>query len=461
MSNFQKHTPITTLPLGGWGASFLFILLLLLPLSLQGENLVSPLRKNGGNNYDYSSNIYQEYLEKQNKTVKYSSVNFLPLKKLISEYNKIKENREKYKFILNIKNPIIKDYMELKYYQEIDNEISFQKKIHSLKKLDIFLTLPFVINELKINNYKKYQKLIHKIYKKNKKNLIILLFYEAEFMENNLDLSLIEDKFLDDEFHLINVIENTKKYKYKIAIKKMQKLIKAAKLQKNSKTILSNIVKWNNFFKGDKNYLDLKQINKLSFKTTSLKGKKATNGVNNIPKKSFFEKELNSLSENELKYGNKILKKTKFTTLDKNANYKIEIKEAIRFANLKQKNLFYEVTYIDKEEIVEIKNVLIFKKDGDIIEIKTHKLLVPYEYDGLYSDMRILKFNLGNKLSEGDIFYIDYKIISTDKRDYFNKKISITENIKPASDMVYYKYSIKYPKTIKLKIAHNKKYLKY
>ena len=177
-----------------------------------------------GSNYDYSSNIYQDYLIKNKKKPKrYKLKNFSDLNNIVSKYNKIRENKEKYNFISNIKDKIIKDYMELKYYQEIDNEISFQKKVHSLKKLDIFLTLPSVLSEIKINNYKKYQSLVQEIYSNNKDNPLVLLFYESDFLENKLDLSLIENKFLDDKYHLYNVIESIKKYKYKIAIKRCKK----------------------------------------------------------------------------------------------------------------------------------------------------------------------------------------------------------------------------------------------
>jgi hypothetical protein len=174
----------------------------------------------------------------------------------------------------------------------------------------------------------------------------------------------------------------------------------------------------------------------------------------------FFKKELENLSAKELENENKILKITKTIEIDKNMNYSVKLKEAIRFANLNISDLFYEILYIDGEEFVEIKNAYIFKENGDFIKIKDYDSLIPYEYDGLYSDMRILKFNLKDLIKKGDVFYVDYKITSTDKRNYFNNKISILDNIKPTSDIIYYKYSIKYPKSVKFKVAYNNNLLK-
>lgn len=486
-----------------------------------------------GKTYDYSSNIYQEYLTKayscksksmlysvktlrlcyteatyvinklyyfnkdlllfnkfkiklkNNKKIKLQKAIHYPLLNLLYQYDKIKRNKERYNFIMNIKQAIIKDYFELKYYQRIDNQIEFQKKLKSLNKFDIFLTLPFLIEELKADNYLAYQKLIKEIYNKNKNNIALLLYYEDDFIENGLNTDLIDNYFLNNKFHIDRLIEKFKKLEYKTAIKKILKLVN---LHPKSVRIFSQIITWNEFFRNTKGFVDiiklypftkknpylLYQITKLSIgellkkPITLLKIKipEAQNLYKLLSSKEktysnhFFSKELNSLSQKELNNENKILKITKKISLNNKMAYTIEQKEAIYFANTNIKNLFYEILYIEDEEILEINDSYIYRDDGEIIKINDYDLVIPYEYDGLYSDMKILRFNLKAQLQKGDIFYIHYKIKSTKKRNYFKNKISILENIKPKSDIVSYKYSIKYPKNLKLKIAFNKDYLK-
>ncbi len=422
---------------------------------------------------------------KNNKKIKLQKALNYPLLNLLYQYNKIKRNKERYNFIMNIKQAIIKDYFELKYYQRIDNQIEFKKKLKSLNKFDIFLTLPFLIEELKTNDYLKYQKLIKEVYNKNKNNLGVLLYYEDDFIENNLNTDLIDNYFLNNKFHIDRLIEKFKKLEYKTAIKKILKLVN---LHPKSVRIFSQIITWNEFFRNTKGFIDiiklypftkknpylLYQITKLSIGELlknpaillNIKISEAQNLYKLLSNKektysdNFFKKELNSLSQKELNNENKILKTTKNIILNKKMGYTIEQKEAIYFANTDIKNLFYEILYIEDEEILDINDSYIYRNDGEIIKINDYDLVIPYEYDGLYSDMKILKFNLKQYLQKGDIFYIHYKIKSTKKRNYFKNKISILENIKPKSDIVSYKYSIKYPKNIKLNIAFNKNYLK-
>ncbi len=477
-----------------------------------------------GKNYDYSSNIYQNYLTKayksyfqskkeafyvidklynfnkdftefsklkikltkrKNKKIKLRKAPDYPLLDLLYQYNKIKRNKDRYNFIMNIKNPVIKDYFELKYYQRIDNQIEFQKKLKSIKKFDIFLTFPFFIQELKISNYSEYQKIIMNIYKNYKNNMGVLLYYEDDFIENKLNIDLIDNYFLNNEIHIDRLIEKYKKLEYKVAIKKILKLVN---LHPESVRIFSQIISWNEYFRGSPDFVDviklypfteknpylLYQITKLSIgellknpgKLLKIKIPEARNLYKLLSNKEktynndFFKKELDTLSQKELDAENRILKTTKNITLNKNMSYLINQKEAIYFANLNIKNLFYEILYIEDEEILEVNDSYIYREDGEIIKINDYDMVIPYEYDGLYSDMKIIRYNLKPYLQKGDVFYISYKIKSTKKRNYFKNKISLLENIKPKSDIISYKYSLTYPENIKLNIGFNKDYLK-
>ena len=435
-----------------------------------------------GKYYDYSSNIYRDYTKNDNK--EFIIKNFKPLNKLLSSYNSITENKERFNFIKKLKNGVIKDYFELKYYQRIDNQIEFQKKLFSIKLFDVFLTLPFLLYELKNNDYLAYQKLVNEIYEKYKKNRAILLYYEDEFIENTLNTDLIDSYFLKNKFHTDRLIEKYKKLEYKKAIKKILKILD---LYPKSVRVFSQVISWNEFFRENSDFVDiinlypfikknpylLYQITKLSIgellknpspllEIKNLKAKalyRLISGENEVADNSFFKKELKTLNQKELNNENKILKIDKNITLNKDMGYTINQKEAIYFANTKIEDLFYEILYIDKEELLKVNNVYIYRNENEIIRLNDYEFVIPYEYEGLYSDMKILKYFLREYLQKGDVFFIDYTITSTEKRDYFNHKISILENIKPKSDIISYNYSLKYPRETKLKIAYNKNYL--
>ncbi len=404
------------------------------------------------------------------------------------KYKQLK-NKDRLPFIKSIKNLILRDYFELNYYSEIDNLIAYYDKIESIENFDIFLTLPHYLRYLKFSDYKKYKETLLNVYNSNKNNLAVLFFYEQEFKEFNLDLGLIDDFFLSDYYHIDNQINQNKKLPYNKAI---HKIIKIIKLSPYNLELYEKIIPWNDFYKKNphfKNiiyfYPDKKKPKSLlynktlvnidkyilenkssdtskSFKTTISQNlyNKLFNSPNKKTNTEFFNEELENLTENQ-KTENYILKLSKNINLDKEVNYETNTKEAIYFGNKHLNNTYYEINYIQKEEKIIINNAFIYHKDRKITLVDNYDVFIPYEYEGLYSDMKILRYNLSEyDLSQGDVFYIDYTIKNTPQRDYFNNKISILEKIKPKSEILDYSYTISYPKSLKLKFSYNKNYLK-
>ncbi len=133
-----------------------------------------------------------------------------------------------------------------------------------------------------------------------------------------------------------------------------------------------------------------------------------------------------------------------------NGKYEISVEESIFYKTGDIK--YYEINYIDFEERVFSADIYLLYSDGTKVRVYDYLTETPFSSGDIYSDYKVRKYDLSDKIEPNTLLVAKYKVESSDKRDYFDGFISFFESLYSKIAINSYQLEVIYPKNEKIEI---------
>jgi len=455
----------------------------LIKINYSGKNLISFRQSDKKEKVEFTNDDFTNYLLSNfyNTTKpKIKPENDYPFLSNLFYLNSLESFEEKYDFINSVKDEILKKYLYFKYYKNVKNDFKQKEIINELfdNFKDIFLIIPEYLNNSE--NIVEKTIILNDIYKNFNKNKGILREYSTFFIKNELEnevLNKLEFDFLNNSSHIYNLVN----YYYKKGIENfIEKFNFLYNIHYHNTFLLSEYFKFIKFYN---NYFDEKYITEFVKQNPivySLVGiiylskkeySKAIDVFKNVlskkndfkdisdllsvlqPKKEINIDEIIKYKDN-IKDFNKnktqILMKEKNIILNSQFDYEINFKEIIYFKDTNIKH--YDIDYIELEERPEVEDVFLIHSDNSVEILDNYDILSISGDNNVYTDYKIKRYYFDGKIADGDVFYINYTLKSSELRKYFDNNFSYFEDISSEFIINEYSVNITYPSDKYLKV---------